>query len=56
MEEEGIASAPASPTSRSGRGRNAHGVVDGERLACSHVLVAMGRVPNTDDLGLDRPA
>ena len=28
--------------------------VDGERIACSHVLVAVGRRPNTDDLGLDR--
>jgi len=28
--------------------------VDGERVACSHVLVAVGRVPNTGDLGLDR--
>jgi pyruvate/2-oxoglutarate dehydrogenase complex dihydrolipoamide dehydrogenase (E3) component len=28
--------------------------VDGERLACSHVLVAVGRVPNTGDLGLDK--
>lgn len=28
--------------------------LDGDALACSHVLVAVGRVPNTDDLGLDR--
>ena len=28
--------------------------VDGERIACTHVLVAVGRVPNTGDLGLDR--
>ena len=28
--------------------------VDGARLDCSHVLVAVGRRPNTDDLGLDR--
>jgi pyruvate/2-oxoglutarate dehydrogenase complex dihydrolipoamide dehydrogenase (E3) component len=28
--------------------------LDGERVACSHVLVAVGRVPNTDDLGLDK--
>jgi pyruvate/2-oxoglutarate dehydrogenase complex dihydrolipoamide dehydrogenase (E3) component len=28
--------------------------VDGDRIACSHVLVAVGRVPNTSDLGLDR--
>jgi pyruvate/2-oxoglutarate dehydrogenase complex dihydrolipoamide dehydrogenase (E3) component len=29
-------------------------VLDGERVACSHVLVAVGRVPNTGDLGLDK--
>jgi pyruvate/2-oxoglutarate dehydrogenase complex dihydrolipoamide dehydrogenase (E3) component len=28
--------------------------LDGERVGCSHVLVAVGRVPNTDDLGLDK--
>jgi pyruvate/2-oxoglutarate dehydrogenase complex dihydrolipoamide dehydrogenase (E3) component len=28
--------------------------LDGTALACSHVLVAVGRVPNTDDLGLDK--
>lgn len=28
--------------------------LDGDALACSHVLVAVGRVPNTDDLGLDK--
>jgi pyruvate/2-oxoglutarate dehydrogenase complex dihydrolipoamide dehydrogenase (E3) component len=28
--------------------------LDGERVACSHVLVAVGRVPNTGDLGLDK--
>jgi pyruvate/2-oxoglutarate dehydrogenase complex dihydrolipoamide dehydrogenase (E3) component len=28
--------------------------VDGDRLLCSHVLVATGRQPNTDDLGLDK--
>jgi len=28
--------------------------LDGERVVCSHVLVAVGRVPNTDDLGLDQ--
>jgi pyruvate/2-oxoglutarate dehydrogenase complex dihydrolipoamide dehydrogenase (E3) component len=28
--------------------------LDGERLACSHVLVAVGRMPNTGDLGLDK--
>jgi pyruvate/2-oxoglutarate dehydrogenase complex dihydrolipoamide dehydrogenase (E3) component len=27
--------------------------VDGDRLNCSHVLLAVGRRPNTDDLGLD---
>ncbi|MEO8366568.1 MAG: FAD-containing oxidoreductase [Pseudoxanthomonas sp.] len=27
--------------------------IDGESIACSHVLVATGRVPNTGDLGLD---
>ena len=25
-----------------------------QAVACSHLLVAVGRVPNTDDLGLDR--
>jgi len=29
-------------------------MVDGERIACTHVLVAVGRVPNTGDLGLDK--
>lgn len=29
-------------------------VIDGDRIACSHVLVAVGRVPNTGDLGLDQ--
>jgi pyruvate/2-oxoglutarate dehydrogenase complex dihydrolipoamide dehydrogenase (E3) component len=28
--------------------------LDGDRVTCSHVLVAVGRVPNTGDLGLDR--
>jgi len=28
--------------------------LDGDRVACSHVLVAVGRVPNTGDLGLDK--
>jgi pyruvate/2-oxoglutarate dehydrogenase complex dihydrolipoamide dehydrogenase (E3) component len=28
--------------------------LDGETVACSHVLLAVGRVPNTGDLGLDR--
>ena len=28
--------------------------LDGEPVTCSHVLVAVGRVPNTDDLDLDR--
>ncbi len=28
--------------------------LDGARVACSHVLVAVGRVPNTGDLGLDK--
>lgn len=28
--------------------------LDGGRLTCSHVLVAVGRVPNTDDLCLDQ--
>jgi pyruvate/2-oxoglutarate dehydrogenase complex dihydrolipoamide dehydrogenase (E3) component len=28
--------------------------LDGESIACSHVLVATGRTPNTGDLGLDR--
>jgi len=28
--------------------------IDGARVVCSHVLVAVGRVPNTGDLGLDR--
>ena len=28
--------------------------LDGGTVACSHVLVAVGRVPNTGDLGLDR--
>jgi pyruvate/2-oxoglutarate dehydrogenase complex dihydrolipoamide dehydrogenase (E3) component len=28
--------------------------LDGERVGCSHVLVAVGRVPNTGDLGLGR--
>lgn len=28
--------------------------LDGDRIACSHVLVAVGRVPNTADLGLDK--
>lgn len=28
--------------------------LDGDRVACSHVLVAVGRVPNTADLGLDK--
>jgi pyruvate/2-oxoglutarate dehydrogenase complex dihydrolipoamide dehydrogenase (E3) component len=27
--------------------------LDGKQTTCSHVLVAVGRVPNTDDLGLD---
>ena len=27
--------------------------VDEQEIACSHVLLAVGRVPNTDDLGLD---
>jgi pyruvate/2-oxoglutarate dehydrogenase complex dihydrolipoamide dehydrogenase (E3) component len=27
--------------------------VDGEKIACSHVLVATGRAPNTGDLGLE---
>lgn len=29
-------------------------MLDGSRVACSHVLVAVGRTPNTGDLGLDR--
>jgi pyruvate/2-oxoglutarate dehydrogenase complex dihydrolipoamide dehydrogenase (E3) component len=28
--------------------------LDGTRVTCSHVLVAVGRVPNTGDLGLDK--
>jgi pyruvate/2-oxoglutarate dehydrogenase complex dihydrolipoamide dehydrogenase (E3) component len=28
--------------------------LDGARVTCSHVLVAVGRVPNTGDLGLDK--
>jgi pyruvate/2-oxoglutarate dehydrogenase complex dihydrolipoamide dehydrogenase (E3) component len=28
--------------------------LDGDKVACSHVLVAVGRVPNTADLGLDK--
>src|SRR5690606_16192289 len=28
--------------------------IDGDRISCSHVLVATGRVPNTADLGLDK--
>ncbi|HET7268485.1 MAG TPA: FAD-containing oxidoreductase [Oleiagrimonas sp.] len=28
--------------------------LDGDALACSHVLVAVGRTPNTDDLDLDK--
>lgn len=28
--------------------------LDGDALICSHVLVATGRAPNTDDLGLDK--
>ena len=28
--------------------------LDGESIACSHMLVATGRTPNTGDLGLDR--
>ncbi|EIL98178.1 mercuric reductase [Rhodanobacter thiooxydans] len=27
---------------------------DGERIDCSHVLLAVGRTPNTDDLGLEQ--
>jgi pyruvate/2-oxoglutarate dehydrogenase complex dihydrolipoamide dehydrogenase (E3) component len=27
--------------------------VGGQKIACSHVLLAVGRVPNTDDLGLE---
>ncbi|MEO6103341.1 MAG: FAD-containing oxidoreductase [Pseudoxanthomonas sp.] len=37
--------------------RDGHSIsvsVDGEKIACSHVLVATGRVPNTGDLGLDK--
>ena len=37
-----------------GEGSTLAVTVDGERLACSHVLVAVGRVPNTGDLGLDK--
>ncbi|MDW2982326.1 MAG: FAD-containing oxidoreductase [Rhodanobacter sp.] len=37
-----------------GAGETLAVTVDGERLACSHVLVAVGRVPNTADLGLDK--
>ena len=37
-----------------GKGEALAVTVDGDRLACSHVLVAVGRVPNTGDLGLDR--
>jgi pyruvate/2-oxoglutarate dehydrogenase complex dihydrolipoamide dehydrogenase (E3) component len=36
------------------RGEAVTATLDGDALACSHVLVAVGRVPNTDDLGLDR--
>lgn len=28
--------------------------LDDKQVTCSHVLVAVGRVPNTDDLGLDK--
>ena len=37
-----------------GAGETLEVTLDGERLACSHVLVAVGRVPNTGDLGLDQ--
>jgi pyruvate/2-oxoglutarate dehydrogenase complex dihydrolipoamide dehydrogenase (E3) component len=37
-----------------GAGETLAVTVDGERLACSHVLVAVGRMPNTGDLGLDQ--
>ncbi|KRE86841.1 mercuric reductase [Rhodanobacter sp. Soil772] len=37
-----------------GEGETLAVTVDGERLACSHVLVAVGRVPNTGDLGLEK--
>ena len=37
-----------------GAGETLAVTLDGERLACSHVLVAVGRVPNTGDLGLDK--
>jgi pyruvate/2-oxoglutarate dehydrogenase complex dihydrolipoamide dehydrogenase (E3) component len=29
-------------------------MLDGARVVCSHVLVAVGRMPNTGDLGLDK--
>jgi pyruvate/2-oxoglutarate dehydrogenase complex dihydrolipoamide dehydrogenase (E3) component len=37
-----------------GAGETLAVTVDGERIACSHVLVAVGRMPNTGDLGLDK--
>ncbi len=33
---------------------NIEGVAGPSRIVCSHVLMAVGRKPNTDDLGLDR--